>query len=570
MKYTDTRHFGLIPYVEIETDTCTVVIKGKNKKKIKSAEEVMFFSCTGKGITHVKVLNQTKGMMTAKSPLEPLFFENEIYQITVVSKNETSLFVNHDSKAVEQSFQAVGFPYILTGNISFQNEVGYSTFHVYSEIEKELSFTLEIFPSKMSYKTDYVRMVDEVNGHIHDLAYDMLRKTYIEAKSVWSKQATWTEFYHVLSHYMKPFLHSVRQIENQPFQSVKVEHELMRGDQIKKQDSRAISFVRTHPTYLTSSSRGIKINRHIKVVPTKAMGTRHVATYDNLENQSVKWMMTQLYHKLTTLIDKLIEDRYVKKEAVAALETNHTELKRLLNNVFWQRVKTIQVSTLPSTLRTAPRYREASRYFMFLTRGLALNGEFYHLSLKDIATLYEYWTYVSLVKKLQTYGKRIEQNIMTTTEQGLNVRMQASYHCFQVGKAEITLWYQKEYHHTHTVIQKPDLLLEVKQGEKKSVYLFDAKYRIKPNHDTPSPREEDINTMHRYRDAIVEENGIKPVQTAIVLFPGKAEGYKQHHFYKSIERVGVGALPFLPGEEGLVEEFIETICTEEPNFFSAD
>lgn len=139
--------------------------------------------------------------------------------------------------------------------------------------------------------------------------------------------------------------------------------------------------------------------------------------------------------------------------------------------MFWQRVKTIQVSTLPSILRTAPRYREASRYFMFLTRGLALNGEFYHLSLKDIATLYEYWTYVSLLKKLQIYGKRIEQNIMTTTEQGLNVRVQASYHRFQVGKAEVTLWYQKEYHHTHTVIQKPDLLLEVKQGEKK-VYIF--------------------------------------------------------------------------------------------------
>ncbi|WP_237892336.1 hypothetical protein [Priestia megaterium] len=93
-------------------------------------------------------------------------------------------------------------------------------------------------------------------------------------------------------------------------------------------------------------------------------------------------MMTQLYHKLTALIDKLIEDRYVKKEAVSALETNHAELKRLLNNAFWQRVKTLQASILPSTLRTAPRYREASRYFMFLTRGLALNGEFYHLSLK--------------------------------------------------------------------------------------------------------------------------------------------------------------------------------------------
>ncbi|MEK1832267.1 DUF2357 domain-containing protein [Priestia megaterium] len=174
-----------------------------------------------------------------------------------------------------------------------------------------------------------------------------------------------------------------------------------------------------------------------------------MSTYDNLENQSVKWMMTQLYHKLTALIDKLIEDRYVKKEAVSALETNHAELKRLLNNAFWQRE---DPTSFNSSFYTAygTRYREASRYFMFLTRGLALNGEFYHLSLKDIATLYEYWTYVSLLKKLQTYGKRIEQNIMTTTEQGLNVRMQPSYHRFQVGKQKSRYGIRK-----HTIILIP-------------------------------------------------------------------------------------------------------------------
>ncbi|MCJ7989144.1 hypothetical protein MUB15_07300 [Priestia sp. OVS21] len=48
----------------------------------------------------------------------------------------------------------------------------------------------------------------------------------------------------------------------------------------------------------------------------------------------------------------------------------------------------------------------------------------------------------------------------------------------------------------------------------------------------PSPREEDINTMHRYRDAIVEENGIKPVQTAIVLFPGKQRAISSIIFIK--------------------------------------
>ena len=40
-------------------------------------------------------------------------------------------------------------------------------------------------------------------------------------------------------------------------------------------------------------------------------------------------------------------------------------------------------------------------------------------------------------------------------------------------------------------------------------FIFDAKYKIdtsyeyKKKYNTPGPKEEDINTMHRYRDAII-------------------------------------------------------------------
>nr|WP_280157399.1 hypothetical protein [Priestia aryabhattai]MDH3133110.1 hypothetical protein [Priestia aryabhattai] len=105
MKYTDTRHFGLIPYVEIETDTCTVVIKGKNKKKIKSAEEVMFFSCTGKGITHVKVLNQTKGMMTSKPPLEPLFLKMKPIKLQLFQKLKQACLLTMIQKQLNKVFK---------------------------------------------------------------------------------------------------------------------------------------------------------------------------------------------------------------------------------------------------------------------------------------------------------------------------------------------------------------------------------------------------------------------------------------------------------------------------------
>ncbi|HEM55324.1 MAG TPA: hypothetical protein ENO30_01030, partial [Thermodesulfobium narugense] len=47
---------------------------------------------------------------------------------------------------------------------------------------------------------------------------------------------------------------------------------------------------------------------------------------------------------------------------------------------------------------------------------------------------------------------------------------------------------------------------------------------------------------------------------AFILFPySNEEKYKEHHFYKSIEKVNVGGLPFLPGSTKLVEKLIDDL-----------
>ncbi|MFT5875859.1 MAG: hypothetical protein ACI8WT_004857, partial [Clostridium sp.] len=81
-------------------------------------------------------------------------------------------------------------------------------------------------------------------------------------------------------------------------------------------------------------------------------------------------------------------------------------------------------------------------------------------------------------------------------------------------------------------------------------------------------KEEDINTMHRYRDAIVYKN--KKTESynncifgAFVLFPYKDEKeYKKHDFYKSIEEVNIGGIPFLPSTTGLMQEFLDKLINE--------
>ena len=132
-----------------------------------------------------------------------------------------------------------------------------------------------------------------------------------------------------------------------------------------------------------------------------------------------------------------------------------------------------------------------------------------------------------------------------------------------------------------TVSQRPDnvLRLEKKGAETDYEYVFDAKYRINPSAEgtdyhltiskTPGPEVDDINTMHRYRDAIVYHNGASPFERmmfgAYVLFPYKNEDeYRQHRFYQSIDQVNIGGLPFLPSATGLVTDMLDDLIDDSP------
>ena len=44
----------------------------------------------------------------------------------------------------------------------------------------------------------------------------------------------------------------------------------------------------------------------------------------------------------------------------------------------------------------APGYRDAYQIFLTVSKGLALQGKIYQMSVKDVATLYEYWTFLKL------------------------------------------------------------------------------------------------------------------------------------------------------------------------------
>ncbi|WP_313731401.1 nuclease domain-containing protein [Cohnella nanjingensis] len=239
----------------------------------------------------------------------------------------------------------------------------------------------------------------------------------------------------------------------------------------------------------------------------------------------------------------------------------------------------------------APGYRDVYRYYLMLMKGLAIQDDLFRLSMKDLAQLYEYWCFLKIHELLSRKHELIRQDVVKLNRGGLFVtldRTRASRIEYRNPKnGEIfTLYYNSlpSGDGSETVSQRPDNVLTLKKQDAsiEYKYVFDAKYRINPAYEgtpyrqsykTPGPQEDDINTMHRYRDAIVyatsRDQGQREVEHtmfgAYVLFPySNEEEYREHRFYRSIALVNVGALPFLPSATSLVEQFLDELILDSP------
>ncbi|MBC2579182.1 DUF2357 domain-containing protein [Clostridium sp. DJ247] len=225
-------------------------------------------------------------------------------------------------------------------------------------------------------------------------------------------------------------------------------------------------------------------------------------------------------------------------------------------------------------------YKEIYKYYLMLQKGLSINNNILSLSMKELSLLYEYWCFIKINSLLMEKYKLITADFMKINRNGISLLLKKGVSSTLQYENPITKErFQVSYNSkktSKTVAQKPDNILQIyKEGNNKAYeFIFDAKYKL----DTSSeyctkyggigPKEEDINTMHRYRDAIVYSNkGDASYENCIfgafVLFPYKhEEEYRNHDFYKSIEEVNIGGLPFLPTSTSLIKEFLDKLINE--------
>jgi uncharacterized protein len=588
-----------VELVKIETIDFSLVIKGKpyheryeglQQYRNLDFHNIMRFIVNGEGIEEIKVFDLGQQGLIELHQHRPIFFENGIYQVMVQPKREKELTFYHENPKLRKAIDRVqlGSSYVLLGNLSFQNEVGYSSFEIREGKHTLLEVTLEIFPTKLSYKDDYNKLLDEVNNEIYNLAFHFLKKTYLNAKTRLEGNPSPAEFFRLITFYFNSFLKAIEQIEKQPQHKLEKTYEIVRGDRLKSIDSAGRNYLRKNSHLFQKVKNGVKIGDK-NFLPIKGLTHKKEITNDTHENRFVKWMIYKLSLKINDLLEKYANkgrwsDIDQDDELHTMINEMKTRLDKKLKTPFWKGLRLPDRPISSLVLQLAPGYRDAYQIFLTVSKGLTLQNSIHKMSVKDVATLYEYWTFLKLGQLLGKKYLLVSQDIIKVNRDGLFVNLEANKQATRIYKHPITnekiiLTYQKYEGNLPTISQKPDTMLSIeKRGENYSFnYVFDAKYRIDfaaggtyygNKYKSPGPLEEDINTMHRYRDSIVAEHQGPYERTAFgayVLFPWNEENlYEKHHFYESIGKVNIGALPFLPNATSLVERFIENLIDKSP------
>ena len=524
------------------------------------------------------------------SPSYPLFYETQGYEFIIEKKQDIPLTFYHENVYLRQAIKPLGREGMtMSGVLNFQSEVGLTDLELRLNGETLLHLQLEIFPVKMDYKNDYEMILNDVNQQIYNLSFDFLRKTYNLTGLMETRHQSLTEFFAILQHVFAQLVQAIERINSSPHSKHRVENRLVESGRLKKAGKENITYLTKRPHLLIQDDRlgFIPMNGQC-YYPTHAIETKRHVDYDTNENRFVRWVLLRIGKKLKELKVRLAEQGRLQDPMLARkLSDMQTQLQRLLRFEFLN-VGDMRQLSVSLVLQMAPGYREVYRNYLMLMKGLSIQSDLFRLSMKDLAVLYEYWCFLKIHDLLSRKYELLKQDIIKVNRTGIFVTLDKSQKAKMVYRnprnGEIfTLYYNTlpSGEETPTIAQRPDNVLTLKKNDSDAVYkyIFDAKYRLNPAYEdtpyrrtykTPGPEESDINTMHRYRDAIVYSEGSgseleRSMFGAYVLFPyHDEEQYREHKFYKSIGLINVGAFPFLPNSTGLMEAFLDEIIMDSP------
>jgi hypothetical protein len=512
----------------------------------------------------------------------PLIFENKDYFIGIRFNKDSNIespYIYSKLKEVEEKFFYRNELHFLAGTINFGNDLGKSNLVLRYTKEsqlKEINFQFEVFPTKLDYRSDYDKIVSDIEKEYPYLVLDFLKKTYTSFKTG-SSPNTDLIWWQVFGGLYSDFIESSQFILNKPHSKIITQIKYVKADRINRWTNTLEEEYSQFKNFPDRSYRS----------EYKTLSTN---TSENKFFKHAVFQTLRRYKKVKLFIEKKFATS-ITSTFKSELSSIEKQFETITVNPFFRSIdayKGIKQESL--VLQKATGYSTVYKSWIMLNSGLKFLDGIQKIELKNIADLYQIWCFLEIKNILQNIlGKENPDDVelaeiqiddfVFKIERG--IKSKVSF--IKANGEVIDLFHDFSYDTSQnqvvksfTVNQRPDIVLRITKNDLKEnyvmTYLYDAKYRLASDKKEGSPdlpTEDSINQMHRYRDAIyyVNKDKIKPEKEVIgayILFPGSGEieSIKNLDYYKSIESVNIGAFPLRPNDyinRSLLEEHLKTI-----------
>ena len=521
----------------------------------------------------------------------PLFFENIQYQLEWVFFEEVEdAFLTHRSHTLNEGFRfakSIGtaqrsLPARLTGTISTGNNVGWMQLPLSYQLAGKIyqqKFAFEVLPTKMDLHSDLPAMYRSIDQTFPLWRFSLVEKTEQDATKSQHRghfPLLWLANFGNLRRRFEDGLKVVAQAPHSRLQA-SVFH--IKADRLKGKLPHRLAVKVKEDFACGSRDKRYRVEK------------KHLSV-DTPENRFIKMAVIQCKKRLVEFEGKLRQNnkapdtQRISDAFLNELRAWQKPLQKIHNKSFLKGVGAFNGLTRESlVLQQKTGYSGVYRVWQELKFYLDVFANQSSVSMKSVAEIYEVWCFLSirdiLINELGFCETHLPQSVLTLNEYFEYQLKNGFVGAFEFERDDgvrARLAHEPVFSKTGIEIrsflvnQEPDIVLEITLPgpfDKRFVWLFDAKYRIKDKvnrfneqktDETDYVPDDAINQMHRYRDALIRitkdhlsSKGSKsrPTFGAYALYPGYFEQLSSKNPYSdAIDEIGIGAFALLPTSDG--------------------
>lgn len=400
----------------------------------------------------------------------------------------------------------------------------------------------EVHSEKMSYE-NVESLVDYINDKIPQLPFGFSNTAVSQAK--FKKEKSESEDFNKFIYVYQllnsgSLLRAINTILRNPLQSIESNSYYKDFSQTTDLDSENISDIFSGTSVFQKSKSNLKIIQKLKgYTPDRIKQYEHIISYNNNENQFVLFFLKlciRILNKFSSELNLIEHHKHIGQSMfVKNLNKHKSELRRISKSRVFDGISRFTFINKSSTVLTkGAGYKEIYNFYLNI-KSIPVSSikkdDFIDLfENKSIDKLYEYagLFYINdYLKEIYNLGT-IDEKI-TTVKNNYSIALdernnKIKFQYIKEGYPKATLYFQRSYTPaqgtSYAISQSPDFSLLIENGKDSFLYHFDTKFKVKVfdkidiESESLFAKEEDLKSMHAYRDGIIGTQG------AFVLYPG--------------------------------------------------